>query len=91
MVTLELADKMQHLVSGNLPAWQQEIPHALGTKNPATASNQQMQIKPPLLAQSIKQQGAGISGEGVKLPSMHFKGTINLLHCYENDEEQKRV
>ena len=90
MVTPELADKLQRLVRGDLPAWQKETPTPQGVILPA-ASAQQMQLEQLLLAQLLKQQGPGINEDAEKPPSAHFKGTINLLLRLTNRTEEKEL
>ena len=79
MVTPELAERLQRLVKGDLPAWQQTGAPSTTRELPAAQTTQQQQLEQLLLTQLLRQQGAGISGETTKLPSSHFKGTINLL------------
>ena len=88
MVTPELANKLQRLVRADLPAWQKEAPMPQGAIKPA-ASKQQTQLEQLLLAQLLKQQGAGINEDTDKPPSAHFKGTINLLLRLTNRTEEK--
>ena len=79
MVTPELAERLQRLVKGDLPAWQQTSAPSITRELPAAQPTQQQQLEQLLLTQLLRQQGAGISGETTKMPSSHFKGTINLL------------
>ncbi len=91
MVTPELAKKLQRLVRGDLPAWQQSVNRTQGATGTTSTSVQQTQIEQLLLAHLLRQQGAGINGEEEKLPSVHFKGTINLLLRLTNKREESEL
>ena len=86
MVMPELVIKLQRLVKSDLTAWQQETMRAQ-TSLLTNSNIQQTQLEQMLLAQLLRQQGAGISGEEEKPPSSLFKGTISLLLRLTNKVE----
>ena len=87
MVTPELAIKLQWLVKSDLTEWQQE-PTRAPTALPINSGAQQTQLEQLLLAQLLRQQGAGVNGKEEKPPSSLFKGTISLLLRLTNKVEE---